>query len=71
MKMHGMMTVKLKMGNTIFTQEFVVCDDLVGPIIIGRDFTVNNLIGIAWKRHGTKKVPPRNFAVFDLECKEW
>ena len=98
MKMHGMVTVKFKMGNTIFTQEFVVCDDLVRPIIIGRDFTVNNFIGIAWTRHGTKKViqedklviaieepmrkrtltttrkvaiPPRNFVVFDLECKEW
>ena len=41
-KMHGVMTAKFKMGNTIFTQEFVVCDNLVRPIIIGRDFTVNN-----------------------------
>ena len=92
------MTVKFKMENTIFTQEFVVCDDLVRPIIIGRDFTVKNFIGIAWMRHGTKKVTqedklvieiekptrkrtltmtrkvailPRNFAMFDLECKEW
>ena len=75
-----------------------MCDDLVRPIIIGRDFTVNNFIGIAWTRHRTKKVtqddklvieieeptrkrtltktrkvaiPPRNFAMFDLECKEW
>ena len=98
MKTHGVMTVKFKMGNTIFTQEFEVCDNLVRPIIIGRDFTVNNFIGIAWTRHGTKKVtqddklvieieepmtkrtltmtrkvaiPPRSFAVFDLECKEW
>ena len=97
MKMHGMTTVKFKMENTIFTQKFVVCDDLVRPIIIGRDFTVNNFIGIVRTRHGTKKVtqedklvieieepmrkrtltmtrkvaiPPRNFAVFDLECKE-
>ena len=81
-----------------FTQEFVVCDNLVRPMIIGTDFTVNNFIGIAWTRHGTKKVtqddklvieieepmrnrtltmtrkvtiPPRNFAMFDLECKEW
>ena len=86
------------MGNTIFTQEFLVCNDLVTPIIIGRDFTVNNFVGIVWRRHRTKKVtqedklvieieeptrkrtltmtrkvatPPRNFAMFDLECKEW
>ena len=54
MKMHGVTTVKFRVGNTIFTQEFVVCDNLVRPIIIGRDFTVNNFIGIAWTRQGTK-----------------
>ena len=44
MKTHGVTTVKFKMGNTIFTQDFVVCDNLVRPIIIGRDFTGNNYI---------------------------
>ena len=98
MKTHGVMTTKFKMGNTIFTQEFVVCENLVRPIIIGRDFMVNNFIGIAWTRQGTKKVtedeklvieieeptrkktltttrkvtiPPRSYAVFDMEGKEW
>ena len=97
-KTHGVMTTKFKMGNTIFIQEFVVHDNLVRPIIIGRDFTVNNFIGIAWTRQGTKKVtkddkivieieepmrkktltmtrkvtiPPRSYAVFDVEGKEW
>ena len=92
------MTTKFKMGNTIFIQEFVVCDNLVRPIIIGRDFTVNNFIGIACTRQGTKKVakddkivieieeptrkktltmtrkvmiPPRSYAVFDVEGEEW
>ena len=92
------MTTKFKMGNTIFTQEFVVCENLVRPIIIGRDFTVNNFIGIAWTRQGTKEVtkddklvieieepmrkktltttrkvtiPPRSYAVFDVEGEEW
>ena len=56
MKTHGVMSVKFKMGNTIFVQHFVVCEDLVRPIIIGRDFTVSNVIGITWTRQGTKKV---------------
>ena len=56
MKTHEVMTMKFKMGNTIFIQECVVCDNLVRPIIIGSDFTVNNFIGIAWTRQGTKKV---------------
>ena len=55
MKTHGVTTVKFKMGNTIFTQDFIVCDNLVRPIIIGRDFMVNNYIGIIWTRQGTKK----------------
>ena len=29
MATHGVTTVKFKMGNTIFSQEFVVCNDLV------------------------------------------
>ena len=94
---HGVTMVKFRMGNMIFSQEFVVCNDLVRPMIIGRDFTVNNFIGIAWTRQGTKKItqddklvieieepmrrrtlistrkvpiPPRSYAVFDLECEE-
>ena len=31
---HGVMTVKFKMGNTIFSQEFVVCKDSVQLMII-------------------------------------
>ena len=67
MKMNGMMTVKFKMGNTIFTQEFVVCDDLVRPIIISRDFTVNNFIVIVWTRHGTKKATKEDKLVIEIE----
>ena len=67
MKMHGVTTAKFKMGNTIFTQEFVVCDNLVRPIIIGRDFTVNNFIGIVWTRQGTKKVTKDDKLVIEIE----
>ena len=28
-KIHGVTTTKFKMGNTIFTQEFVVCENLL------------------------------------------
>ena len=96
---HGVMTVKFQMGNMIISQEFVVCNELVRPMIIRQDFTVNNFIGIAWTRQGTRKItqddklvieieepmrqkiislistrkvaiPPRSYAVFDLECEE-
>ena len=67
MKTHGVMTMKFKMGNTIFIQEFVVCDNLVRPIIIGRGFTVNNFIGIAWTRQGKKKVTKNDKIVIEIE----
>ena len=67
MKTHGVMTTKFKMGNTIFTQEFVVCENLVRPIIIGRDFMVDNFIGIAWTRQGTKKVTKDDKLVIEKE----
>ena len=37
------------------------------PIIIGRDFTVNNFIGIAWTRQGTKKVTKDDKIVIEIE----
>ena len=97
MKTHGVMIAKFKMGNTIFVQDFVACEDLVRPIIIGRDFTVRNFIGVIWMRQGMKNVtqddrvvieveeptrgktlsttrrvaiPPRQYAILELECDE-
>ena len=40
----------------MFTQDFIVCDDLVIPMIIGRDFTVSNYRSVIWMRQKTKKV---------------
>ena len=67
MKTHGVKTVKFKMGNTIFVQDFVICEDLVRPIIIGRDFTVGNFIGIIWTKQGMKKVTQDDRVVIKVE----
>ena len=67
MKTHGVMTAKFKMGNTIFVQDFIVCEDLVRPIIIGRDFSVSNFIGVIWTRQGMKKVMQDNRVVIEVE----
>ena len=66
MKTHGTTTVKFKMGNTIFTQDFVTCDELVRPIITGRDFTVSNFIGIIWTKQGAKKVTQDDRVVIEV-----
>ena len=67
MKAHGMMTVKFKMGNTIFVQDFIVCEDLVRSIILCRDFSVSNLIGITWMKQGTKKVTQDDRVVIEVK----
>ena len=67
MKIHGVMTAKFKMGNTIFVQDFIVCEDLVRPIIIGRDFTVSNFIGVIWMRQGMKKVMQDDRVVIEVK----
>ena len=46
MKTQGIVFVDFRLGNTNFKQEFVVCDDLVRPMILGCDFTVNQYIGV-------------------------
>ena len=67
MMTHGVMTVKFKMGNTIFVQDFIACEDLVRPIFIGRDFTVSNFIGVIWMRQGMKKVMKDDRVVIEVE----
>ena len=36
-------------------------------MIIGQDFTVNNFIGIAWTRQGTKKITQDDKLVIEIE----
>ena len=40
MKTHGVTTIKFKMGNTIFVQDFIICEDLVRPIMAGISLSV-------------------------------
>ena len=67
MKIHGVTTIKFKMRNTIFVQDFIICEDLVRPIIIGRDFTVGNFMGIIWTKLGMKKVTQDDRVVIEVE----
>ena len=67
MRTQGVKTIKFQMGNTMFTQDFIVYDDLVKPMIIGRDFTVSNYIGVPWMRQGMKKVTQDDRIVIKVE----
>ena len=56
-----------KMVNTIFVQDFIICEDLVRPIIIGWDFTVSNFIGIIWTKQGIMKVTQDDRIVIEVK----
>ena len=37
-----------------FYQTFIVCEHLKRPIILGRDFSIQNCIGISWTKANTR-----------------
>ena len=67
MKTHGVTIIKFKMRNTIFVQDFIICEDLGRPIIIDRDFTVGNFMGIIWTKQEKKKVTQDDRVVIEVE----
>ena len=45
-----------------FTQKFIVCSNQTRPIILGKDFTSQNCIGVVWTKQGSRKM-------IDNDCK--
>ena len=45
-----------------FTQNFIVCNNQTRPIILGKDFTSQNCIGVVWTKQGSRKM-------IDDDCK--
>ena len=39
-----------------FMQKFIVCTNQTRPVILGKDFTVRNCIGIIWTKQGSRKM---------------
>ena len=44
----------------IFYQTFIVCEHLKRPIILGRDFSIQNCIGISWTKSNTCQLTQNN-----------
>ena len=42
------------------TQTFIVCEHLKKPIILGRDFSIQNCIGISWTKSNTHQLTQNN-----------
>ena len=39
-----------------FMQKFIVCTNQTRPVILGKDFTARNCIGIIWTKQGSRKM---------------
>ena len=49
----GRTKCEVNINGKIFYQTFIVCEHLKRPIILGRDFSIQNCIGISWTKSNT------------------
>ena len=53
-------------GRTFF-QTFIVCEHLKHPMILGRDFSIQNYIGISWTKTNTCQLTQNNEVIAETE----
>ena len=51
---------EININGKIFYQTFIVCEHLKRPIILGRDFSIQNYIGISWTKSNTCQLTQNN-----------
>ena len=56
----GRTKCEVNINGKIFYQTFIVCEHLKRPIILGRDFSIQNCIGISWTRSNTRQLTQNN-----------
>ena len=56
----GRTKYEVNLNGRIFCQTFVVCEHLNRPIILGRDFLIQNCIGISWIKINTCQLTQNN-----------
>ena len=48
----GIVSCPLKLGNTTFVNDFIVCQNLTRPLILGKDFLMKNHITVRYAENG-------------------
>ena len=48
----GIVNCSLKLGNTTFDNDFIVCQNLTRPLILGKDFLMKNHITVRYAENG-------------------
>ena len=56
MEAHGLATCHVQIGHKIYVQRFIVCNKMMTPVIIGRDFLSTYKLNIIWGDEGTMEV---------------
>ena len=56
----GRTRCEVNINGRIFYQMFIVCKHLKRPIILGRDFSIQNCIGISWTKTNTHQLTQNN-----------
>ena len=56
----GRTKCEVNINGRIFYQMFIVCEHLKRPIILGRDFSIQNCIGISWTKTNTHQLTQNN-----------
>ena len=56
----GRTKCEININGKIFYQTFSVCEHLKRPIILGRDFLIQNCIGISWTKSNTRQLTQNN-----------
>ena len=52
--------MQININGKISYQTFIVCEHLKRPIILGRDFSIQNCIGISWTKSNTRQLTQNN-----------
>ena len=56
----GKTKCEININGKVFSQTFIVCEHLKRPIILGRDFSIQNCIGISWTKTNTRRLTQNN-----------
>ena len=56
----GKTKCEININGKIFYQTFIVCEHLKRPIILGRDFSIQNCISISWTKTNTRRLTQNN-----------
>ena len=63
----GRTRCEININGNIFYQTFIVCKHLKRPIILGRDFSIQNCIGISWTKINTCQLTQNNEVIAETE----